>query len=217
VRWWAPNLRGLSRHDPVLAQTLDGAGPGRVPGLELMRGVQGAWTASRLGPKGSPLLLHGRVDPLGAAARSLEPQVPPAWSPDAAPLGVFVLLGLGLGWPALAAAQRLPASLTLLLADPDDSLLRQGLAHLDLRPVWNRKRLRLCFGEPQAELAAKAAASGVAVGSQDAVLQAFSDGRGWALRWMRALRGAPAEAGKCEDLPAWLTLLRQAHLRGEFL
>jgi hypothetical protein len=217
MRWWAANLRALSRHDPALGLRLAEVGPGKVAGLELLRGAQGAWTARRLGAQGRPLLLHGHMDPLASAARSLEPQVPPAWSRDASPVGVFALLGLGLGWPALAAAARLPASLGLILADPEDGLFRQGLARLDLRPLWERKRLVFSFGEPCADLAQRAAAAGVAVGTQDGVLEAFQDGRAWALRWLRALRPAPADASPPDDLPAWLTLLRQAHLRGELL
>jgi hypothetical protein len=217
LRWWSPNLRALSRHDPALGLRLAAAGPGKVEGLELLRGSQGAWTARWLGPQGRPLLLHGQVDPLASAARSLEPQLPAAWRAEAAPVGVFALLGLGLGWPALAAAARLPASVSLLLADPADGLFRQGLARLDLRPLWARKRLHFCFGEPPQDLAARAAAEGVGVGTQDGVLEAFPEGRAWALRWIRALRGMPAPAAAPEDLPAWLTLLRQAHLRGELL
>jgi hypothetical protein len=163
------------------------------------------------------VLLHGQVDPLASAARSLEPQVPAAWRGDAAPVGVFALLGLGLGWPALAAAARLPTSLSLLLADPSDALFRQGLARLDLRALWNRKRLIFSFGDPPEGLARRVASSGVAVGTQDSVLEAFQDGRAWALRWIRALRATPTETPVSDDLPAWLTLLRQAHLRGELL
>jgi hypothetical protein len=132
-------------------------------------------------------------------------------------LGVCALLGVGLGWPALAAAQRLPASLTLLLGDPQDGLFRLGLAHLDLGPLWRRRRLAFAFGEPDPGLLRAAAHSGVAVCLQDSVIEAFSGGRSWALACLRGLQAPKPTPTVLDGLPEWLGLLDKARMRGETL
>lgn len=221
MRWWGANLRGLSRFEPALARGLAQRGPAPLEGVDLLRGPAGAWTARRRGPDGRRVQLHGYNQPQDSAARVLEAALPQSWKGQPAPAqGAFAVLGLGLGWPALAAAARLPPGLSLLLADPDPGLFLLGLARLDLRPLWLRKTLRLAFGQPPPDLMAASARLGVAVSVQDSVLEAFEGGRDWALAWVRGLQAAQAPAPAAGDwsadgLPDWLRLTLDSRLRGE--
>jgi len=215
VRWRRRNLLGLSRHDPGLAGLLGQAAD--PAGLEAFRGPWGRYTARGLGPDGRRTLMHSSVDPLGQSRRALEASLPGAWLQGRVPeAAVCVVLGLGLGWPGLAASELLAPDAALWLADTGPAGLSAGMDVLDLAPLWRRKRLRLLFGPPDPALLARlAGCGGLAVSVAEPVVDAQAGGRDWTLAWVRALGAFAAGAAHVAGLPDWLDLVCSGRMRGE--
>jgi hypothetical protein len=219
MKWRRRNLLGLSRHDPGLAQSL-AENPPTDPSLELLRGPSGAWTARRTDAKGRKGFVHSSMAPLDQARRVIAACLPASFREDRAPQGaVCLLLGIGLGWPALAAAELIPEGVGLWLADSSPDAFSKGLDCLDLSGLWDRRRLRLMFGAPLPSLVHRLAGAGPGawtVAVTDSVLDSDPVGRTWALDWLRVLGEikAPPQA-EADGLPDWLLQVGLNLTRGD--
>lgn len=114
------NLAALRRHDPSLAQRLGAAAPAPL-----------TWLASRSGPPtatiehdGRTLALSSRYDPL-AEADKLNAAI------DHARHAGLVMLGVGVGHHVAAAARAMGELGVMIAYEPDLSLLRSVLEHVD--------------------------------------------------------------------------------------
>jgi hypothetical protein len=162
------------------------------------------------------------VDPQGQARRALDAALSSDWLNGKIPeLSACLLLGTGLGWPALAAAEMLPPSVGLWIADPSSEAFSYGLDCLDFSSLFDRKRVRFLFGPPNPELAAAGKSGWVGGGAfaaavTEGVLDSEPGGREWARSWIRTVSEAkPRNLSAGDGLPPWLRLVQGARLRGE--
>ncbi len=213
----AHNLLGLSRHEPTLALDLALRKAKPSPDLEPMLGKSGAWTLQRRLPDGRIATLHSPRDPRAEAARQVQARLA-AFLGQEGQGGVCLILGLGLGWPALVAAELLPKATALWIADARADAFLLGLDRLDLTALWSRARVRVRFGPPEPGLLDRLSGCAWGVSVQDGLLEAHPGGRAWAVEWLKAAEGAlghvPAPADT-SGLPAWLGLCATTRLRGE--
>lgn len=208
------NLCGLSRHDPLLAEKFQAAcSTGTVTPF---RGAQSYWTAWAEGRDGGRCLLHSSTDPFEDEVRGLRGALPQSWMQGRAPQGAICLIvGLGMGWPALAAAALLPQNVAIWAADPAREAFSMGLDVLDMDRLWERRRLRLFLGggEPSAGLNV---AGAVTVSVTQGPLDASDPSRSWTTGFLRTLVGvkAPPMAHR-EGLPDWLGMVLGCRLDSE--
>jgi spore maturation protein CgeB len=134
----ATNLALLAKRHPAAAAALAAAqaGPGRY---QVITAADGRPTLSGVDERGRTVSIHGRRDPQ-READALADRL------DAHGTGPVVLLGLGLGYPALALARRLAAERPLVIVEPNLDLFRLALEHLDLTEVLARPRTTLLVG-----------------------------------------------------------------------
>ncbi len=137
----AKNLAVLTERHPDAAAALKAAQPGPGP-YRVTNAADGRPTLSAEDATGRTVSIHGRRDPRHEADALAE-----RLDPDRA--GPMVLLGLGLGYPALALARRLPAERPLVIVEPDLDLFCLAIEHLDLTELLARPRTTLLIGTDQ--------------------------------------------------------------------
>jgi spore maturation protein CgeB len=128
VRHLEANLRALAARAPARAAAIAAAAP-----------LAGAVEAAASGEPtlvADGVLLHNRVDPAREARRWAEAA---CGQLAAARAETAVVLGFGLGYHVEALVARWPGR--VLVAEPDDALLRTALAARDLRAVLGRAAL----------------------------------------------------------------------------
>ena len=144
------NMRALYEHHPRLAQKIDLIDDADLVPIEPAR-RQGI-TCQRPGPKGEPVYLHSRYDPLReadtwaeAVCQTAETQADQA-EPDAPtdtsrtittgePM-CYLVDGFGLGYHVHALFQRLTGDAFLVVSEPDVAMLRSTLEQIDYSELF---------------------------------------------------------------------------------
>ncbi len=134
----ARNLAALARHEPELAQRLRDTAPAA---LNLAPSKSGPLTASLDQPGKRPVALASRYDPLAEADKLIA-----AADPAAHP--TLVVVGFGLGHHAAQLAAKLSPSNLLILFEPDESLLRAALEHVDHSQWLSKTHVVFFTGRP---------------------------------------------------------------------
>jgi hypothetical protein len=136
------NLAAVRLASPEMARRLEQqhaaqGEPTQLGGFAIEPARSGAATV-RFMQDGADFYLHSPYDPLREAEQFAERALA-----DAPRENLTVLFGLGLGYQALALAQRIPAGERIMVFEPHTDLLYLALCHVDLSPLLSRANLTL--------------------------------------------------------------------------
>ena len=104
--------------------------------------VEAASGAKRLLVKtewGETIAVHNAVDPLGVAQRAAE-------KIEIDQEGVFVVLGMGLGYLPLVLCDQLVVNSSLVIFEADPGIFLTAMNHVDLTPLLQSPRVRILVG-----------------------------------------------------------------------
>jgi spore maturation protein CgeB len=138
----AKNLAVLAGKNPEAAARVQAAGQGPA-GYSVAQAANGQPTLTVRDPEGRTVSIHSRRDPgreAAGLAQKLSEQVK----------NPIVLLGIGLGYPLTAVAEKIPADAPLVVIEPDAGLFRLALEHLDLTDVLARPDTHWLIGAQDA-------------------------------------------------------------------
>ncbi len=127
------NLRALARKDPALAQRIEEATPAAMTFAPSRRGP--LWAS--LDHAGKPLALASRYDPEAEAAKLVD-------SIDHVKTACVAVLGFTLGYHAQKVAADMRGQGLLIIYEPDLSLLRAVLEHIDHSGWLGAENVLLC-------------------------------------------------------------------------